>query len=595
MSEHALLGFAVILILGISAQWFSWFLRIPTIVVLLVLGAFAGPFTGLLDPDLLFGNALLPFVSISVAIILFEGGLSLRLKDLKKSGGVIRNLITVGALVTMFIAAFAAIIVLGLDWRISSLLGALLVVSGPTVIIPLLRQVKPDTKITSILKWEGIIIDPIGAILTVLVFEALFIHKAGFAPLVMLTGAVKILFIGLFLSFIFAGIIVILLKRYWIPDYLQEVVTLMFIILTYIVSNRIQPESGLLTVTILGILLANQKFIDIKHIVRFKENLRILLISTLFIILAARLDHGIVGLLNLNSLLFLIILIFLVRPVAVFLSTIGSGLSYRERIFISFVAPRGIVAAAIGSLFSLRLAQLGISDTGALVSYTFLVIIATVIFYGVISGPLAGFLKVKANMLGILFVGAHEWSRRIAHVFHKEGISVILADSSRENIQRAKMEGLNAYHCNILSSDTIEELEFEGIGKVLALTPNDEVNRLAVQHFNRIIEKKDLFLIQPEAKPYIKSDDKTHWDGTHLFGKEMTYREMSNLFRSGYEIKTTKLTKEFDYKSLLNEYGNKIVPLFILHDSRDITPETLEKPLSPTQDQKLVFLAPSKT
>jgi len=275
-------------------------MRMPSILFLLVFGFLAGPVTGLLDPDALLGELLLPIVSISVAIILFEGGLTLRLEELREIGGVVLALVTLGAIVTWSLAAAAAHFVLGLEVQVAVLLGAVLVVTGPTVIGPLLRHVRPTGRVADILKWEGIVIDPIGALLAVLVFEAL------------LVGA-------------------------------------------FVLSNHLQAESGLFAVTLMGLVLDNQKHVAVKHILDFKENLSVLIISALFILLSDRLEPSHFSHFGMESVLFLAILIFVARPTSVLTSTLRSDLDWRERLFLSWMAPRGIVAAAVASVFALKL------------------------------------------------------------------------------------------------------------------------------------------------------------------------------------------------------------------------------------------------
>ena len=274
-------------------------------------------------------------MSISVAIILFEGGLSLKFSEFRNVGGIIRNLISIGALVTWILATVATYYVLGLDFEIALLFGAILIVTGPTVILPLLRQVRPKGRLYSIAKWEGIIIDPVGAIIAVLVFEEIL--SGGFQEFSAdsIIGLIITLIVGFGLGWIGAQLIIYFLKRFWIPDFLHNATAIMMVITTFIISNLIQHESGLVTVTIMGIVLANQKKVSIKHIVEFKENLRVILISTLFIILAARLEIDELAFFNVNTVLFLAILIFIVRPLAVYISTIGQQTQLsRKNIFV---------------------------------------------------------------------------------------------------------------------------------------------------------------------------------------------------------------------------------------------------------------------
>lgn len=290
MTEHVLLGLASIVALGIAAQWLAWCIRIPSIFLLLLLGLVAGPFTGWLQPQHLFGELLFPAVSLSVAVILFEGGLSLRTVVLRDIGRVLRDLVTLGVLVTWLITSAAAYVFLGLDGSMAILIGAMLVVSGPTVVGPLLRHVRPVERLRSTLQWEGILIDPIGVLLAVLVFEVILVGELQAATTLVITGMLKMVVLGSALGWVSAKTVVWLIQRGFIPDYLHNAVTLMIVVVSFTFANVLHHEAGLFTVTVMGIVMANQKDILVRHIIEFKETLTVLLISGLFILLSARLN-----------------------------------------------------------------------------------------------------------------------------------------------------------------------------------------------------------------------------------------------------------------------------------------------------------------
>jgi len=374
MTEHVLVDLSAIVILGIGAQWLAWRLRFPSIIFLLLAGFIAGPLTGFLHTEELMGNLLFPFVSLSVAVILFEGGLTLNLKELRGIGKVVFRLISIGVIVTWGIGALAAHYLLGLNWEIALLLGAVLVVTGPTVIGPLLRHIRPKGKVADVLKWEGIVIDPIGAMLALLVFEAIVVNGNQSTTLLILLSLGKTILFGGTVGVVFAYLLWLLLKNRWVPDTLQETVTLSMVVAAYLAGDLLQTEAGLFSTTIMGIVMANQKQVMVKHILEFKENLRVLIISALFIILASRLEMSVLTHISIGSLLFLAVLIVLARPVSVFLSSMGSRLNLREKFFLSFMAPRGIVAASIASVFALRLTESNVPQAEYLVPLTFIVI-----------------------------------------------------------------------------------------------------------------------------------------------------------------------------------------------------------------------------
>ncbi len=591
MGQHLLIGLASIVVLGIGAQWLAWRLRLPSILLLLIFGFVAGPGTGFLDPNNLFGDLLLPLVSVSVAVILFEGGLTLRMAALREIG-VVRNLITIGLLVTWVIGTGAAHLFLGLDVGLAVLLGAILVVTGPTVIVPLLRHVRPRGQLGSVVRWEGILNDPIGALLAVLVFEAVLAGRFEGASAHAALGVLKAAFIGGTLGVLGAGVMILLLKRYWIPDFLQNPVSLMTVVTAFTVSNLLQAESGLLTVTVMGIVLGNQKTVPVKHIIEFKENLRVLLISVLFIVLAARLQIDDLRHISVSSLAFLAVLIFIARPAAVALSTLRSDLSWQERVFLSWMAPRGIIAAAVSSIFALKLAEAGHPQAGQLVPLTFLVIIGTVTIYGLTASRMARWLGVATpNPQGALIIGAHSWARDVASVLQEEGYEVLLVDTDRRNISATRLAGLPAFYASILSDSALDEIELGGIGRLLALTSNDEANSLAALHFIPAFGRSDVYQLPPEGEGENGIDEiPPHLRGRLLFGPHTTFTFFTSSFAAGAEIKKTGITEQFDYDAFRSLYGERAIPLFLVSEGGDLIVFTADNPPTPKPGQSLISL-----
>ena len=363
MPESILLDITIVIVLGVGAQWAAWRFRLPSILLLLLVGFLAGPVLGFLSPQSLQGDWLFAFVSLSIGIILFEGGLSLRLSELREVGGTVLNLTTIGALITWGLGAAGLHYILEYNVPLSILIGAILIVTGPTVVIPLLRHVQPKGRVGTVAKWEGITIDPVGAILAVLVLETLLLLNDPSRAEAGVNAAVEHVAIGLGLEiFVALGIsvaatmlLVFVLRQRMVPDFLRNAVTLMVVVAAFVVSNVLQHESGLLTTTLMGIAVANQPFVSVQHIVEFKENLQVLLIGSLFVLLSARLELSALEYIDLRVLIFLGLLIFIVRPVAVFVSAVRSNLDWEEKAFLSWMAPRGVVAAAVASLFAFQL------------------------------------------------------------------------------------------------------------------------------------------------------------------------------------------------------------------------------------------------
>lgn len=580
MSEDIIIALGFIVVLGFSAQWLAWRVKIPSILFLLLFGLLAGPFLGYLSPDDLFGNVLIPFVSISVAVILFEGGLTLKLSEFKKIGRVVILLISAGLLMTGLVTTLGAHLLLGLNLQVSILLGAVLSVTGPTVIGPMLRNIRPQKNVGNILKWEGILIDPIGALMTILVFEGILIGEVQEAAVPILLSFAKTIFTGVIVGTLIAYLLAFIVKNYWIPDYLHGAASLAFVVVAFVLSNILHEESGLLACTIMGIVLTNQKYASVKRIKDFKENLTLLIIPVLFILLSARLTMFNIELLfTPMGVLFLLLLIFIGRPLSVFISTYRSGLRLNEKLFVSWVAPRGIVAAAVSSVFALKLEEFNIPEIEYLVPITFLVIIGTVIIYGFTSPLVARWLKVSlSDPQGVLIAGGQDWALKIAAILQEKKFSVVIVDTNRQHITKAKMMGLPAYNESIIGDRILDEMNLEGIGKLLALTSNDEVNALSVIHFSAIFEKKNLYQLVPKSDRDELEFSPEHLRGRFLFGKGVNYTFLSNRFLDGAVIKSTNLTEEFTFEHFRSEYGGTAIPLFLISNrGQRLTPFTVNE------------------
>ena len=479
------LGIAGVLLLGIAAQWLAWRLRMPSILLLLAFGFIAGrlvTFNRSAHQDILFS-----LVSLAVATILLEGGLSLNFREIRQTHGAVIRLCTLGVGVTWALTTVAAAYFMGLDLRLAALLGAVLAVTGPTVIGPLLRHIKPARNMAAVVRWEGIVVDPIGAMLAVLVFQIILVTTQADAMAVMAKVLGKAVLVGGLGGFLTGKGLEQLFKRHFVPDYLHSPLLLAVALMAYVVSNLILPEVGLLTVTVIGVTLANQRSVMLTHIFEFKKNLSILLISCLFIVLSAQIQFDAVRSLGWGSVLFLAALIVVVRPASVILATTGSGLTWRQRTFLSLLAPRGIVAAAMTSVFALEIfkavnrhelpAELT-SQISKLVPLTFVVIVGTVSLYGTIAAPVARWLGLAArNPQGVLFIGAQPWVVEIAGLLKEGGVDVMLIDRNPANVARARMAGLPASATDALSRYVSEDLELFGLGKLLAVTPSFHITR----------------------------------------------------------------------------------------------------------------------
>jgi len=596
MSHDAFLQLAGIFFLGIMAQWAAWRLKVPSIILLLAVGVICGPVLGLLDPDRLMGDMLLPVVSLSVAVILYEGGLNLRFQELGrlKIHHALLRIVTITVMISWIACAVATHYILGFDWPVAAMLGAILVVTGPTVIGPMLRHLRLRGRVGSLLKWEGIVVDPLGAILAVLVFTFLRTEGLREGVLASLADFSMTLAVGMAFGAAAAALLMVAFRRFWLPDYLHNSVSLMLLFAAFTASNALYDEAGLLAATVMGIVLANQRKVSIRHIVEFKETLTIILISFLFVMLAARLRLDELNRLGWESVLFVTVMIVVVRPVSILTATIGTTLPWRERIFMAWMAPRGIVAAAVVSVLALEIAHYGFPDAVELVPITFMTVFVTVVVYGLSAGPLARrFGLIQENPQGVLFIGAHEFARKIAQALTEEKISVLMVDTDWQKIQACRMTGLPGIYGNAMSETTRDEIDFGGLGRMFAMTPNEEVNTLTCIRYQEDFGRREVYRLPPPAKsPHQQKENSAeHHHGRLLFHEELAYGRMYDLFDDGATISKTKLTKEYDYKAYREERGGKTLLLFAIKPNGQLVVATPDTPVNPQAGDTIFSIA----
>ena len=579
MQADILVSLATIAVLGIGCQWLAWYVRLPSILFLLVCGLMLGPVAGLLDPDILFGNLLFPFVSLSVAVILFEGSLTLNIDEIRELRSVVRNLITIGALITWGITAMATHVLLDFQLPLAFLFGALVVVTGPTVIMPMLRTVRPNANISSILRWEGIVIDPLGALLAVLVYDFIISSQQenALSSVMMVFG--NLILVGSLIGILAALTLGFVLKRHLVPEYLRNVLTLSLVITAYVLSDIAEHESGLLAVTVMGMALANMKDVEIDDILDFKESLSVILISALFIVLAARIDISQLMSIGFSSLLVLAVVMFIARPIAVFISSIGSDLSFREKLLISWIGPRGIVCAAVAALFALRLESAGYEEAQLIVPLAFLIIIGTVLIQSLSAKTIAHWLDVREPPpLGFLIIGAGIVGRAIARALQEKEFKVVLTDSNWENTRAARMEGLDIYYGNPISEHADRNLDLTGVGRMLAMSGRVNLDILAGQRFKRDFGSKHIFQVAT-THDQVKTEKhkiSTKHRGQQLFGEDITHGVLASWIRNGAEIRTTQLGEEFQFEQYREQYGEDCIPLFAIDDKGRLQPFTVE-------------------
>ncbi len=572
------------MILGILAQWVAWKLKIPAILPLILIGLFVGPVSTLLSADgtkwlepiwngqegLFPGESLFYFVSLAIAVILFEGGLTLRRNDVLNIGPVIFKLISIAVVITFAGAGLAAHWIFGLSWQISFLFASLVIVTGPTVIAPILRHIPLKKDISSILRWEGILIDPIGALVAVLVFEFIRVEDANSYTTTALMEFGKIMLFGFSFGFAFAHALVWLIKRNVIPHYLLNVFTLATVIGVFVLADTFAHESGLLAVVIMGMVMGNINLPNLKELLYFKESLSILLVSILFILLAANIQlEEMLLVFNRQALLLFAVVVFGLRPLGVFLSSIGSGLHFKEKLFISWVGPRGIVAAGIASLLGLKLERLNIEGAEFITPLVFMIVLGTVILNATTARWIARLLGVfLKDSKGIMIIGASSAPRLIAAYFKKNDRHVVLIDSNPDNVQKAREMGLEALEESIYADDLQNNIELNDMGYLLALTGNTDINKTAIRKFGKQFGEKGSYRLisleemeHPEYKPA---------DG--LFSPTDDFISLTEVSRTYPAVKEISLNSQEHYLELLAAFKKESIniPLFIKHRQGDL-------------------------
>ena len=600
---------AAIVVLGILAQWIAWKAKVPAILPLILIGMFVGPFSPYwyhgdgkwLEPiwDNSHGHGLFPgeglfhFVELAIGIILFEGGLTLKTSEFKDVGSSILRLISVGSLVTFIGGGLAAHFLIDLPWALSFLFSGLIIVTGPTVIAPILRNVPLKKHISAVLKWEGILIDPVGALVAVLVYE--FISKTGSGGEFTQEALIQFLQI-VFVATSWGGLTALalreMLKRDWVPHYLLTIFTLAFVLFVFVGSSIIVHDSGLLAVVVAGMVLGNMDVPHINEITYFKESLSILLISILFILLSANIDLKDLELLmdwRCISLFFFVILIL--RPAAVLLSTQNSKLTLNEKLFISWMGPRGIVAAGIASLFGLKLVKQGFEGAEYITPLVFMIVLGTVLLNATTAKLIGGLLGVLLKeSSGMLIFGATKASRLIAKYLQDNGQHVVVVDRNDANIKRCAEEGLEAFSANIYTDDLSSKYNLFDMGYMLAMMGNAEVNRYAMNKFKEEYgENGAVRLIASDERKYGK-DKMKNLDVLNSRDDFINLSEVARDFPSvqGVTIDGSEdLLAKFD--QLMKEKDS--IPLFIKSGSNSyqFIPQELTVETSPNVDE-LVYL-----
>ncbi len=563
MDHTTLIRLVYIAVAGILCQWLAWRLRQPAILLLLVVGILSGNVFHIIDIDALFGDLLFPMVSLGVAIILFEGSLTLKFSQIRGLKITIFLLILFGMVITCFGIGITLRLLLDISWSLALLAGALLTVTGPTVIKPVIDSVNPKPAIAHILRWEGIILDSAGALLTLLIFEFMVAsgHADGFV-----SAFAKMLLTGCVTGAGSALLLAVLIRKQLLPHVQKNVFTLVLVMACYTLSDWLFAETGLLAVTVMGIILANIKSLDLTEILFFKESLSSLLIATLFIMLAARVDLTALVAIGWPIIALLVVLQFVLRPAAVGLATIGSQLNLREKLFISWIGPRGIIAAAVSSLLALRLVDMQVNGSELLVPVIFSMIIGTTLIVSLSARRVGVMLDCAEEVPnGVLIQGANPLACAVAAALNQQGFHTKLVDTNRQYISKARSLGLDTYWGQLVSVHADREMEFVGFHFLLILTAREELNALVFSKSRLDFEPGTIGAIQTATERDSSERHGVHSvESAYLFGKNVTFSALSAALERGAEIKTTPITDEFSVEDYRQMTGAHTTLLFAI-------------------------------
>ena len=531
--------------IGVGSQWIAWRLRMPAIVLMLVAGILIGPVLGIFDPARDIGPLMGPMISIAVAIILFEGGLSLNFHTLQDAVGGVRRLVYIGAPLGWLMSALSLHYVAGLSWSSAAVFGGIMIVTGPTVIAPLLRTARLSRRPATLLQWEAILNDPIGALAAVLAFEVVIaLNTATTASEAMLE-----LFIGAAVATaagVAAGIgLSRAFKRGWVPEYMKVPVLFALLLGVFAASDAVLHESGLLAVTIMGIVIANSKLPSYEEMRRFKEHATVLLVSGVFILLAAGLDVEALGNLDWRAAAFVAVVVLVARPVTVFISLVGSGIPFREKLLVALTGPRGVVLVAVAGLFGERLLSLGFEDAALIAPLAFALVAVTVVVNGFTLAPFARLLGLTgADTPGVVIIGGSDWTTQLAEVLKKAKIPVLMTDPNFIRLRKARASGIDTFSGDILSEAAEQRVELVSYATLIAATDNDAYNTLVTTDLAPEFGRENVFQVMRE-----KSESSRHQLprtlGGRPLGLEATHAELRDLIAQGWRFRSTRLSEEF--------------------------------------------------
>lgn len=591
MFDSLLFDLMFVIFLGIASQWLAWRFRMPAIVLMSIAGLLVGPILGFINPQESFGDLFGPIISLAVAIILFEGSLNLDFREIRGFNKPLFRIVTLGAFIAWIAGSLAAHYLAGLSWAVAFVIGGLFIVTGPTVILPLLRQAKLKPKTAAILKWEGIVVDPFGALLAVFAFEfiqfindevtlkalLIFFAASAFAALIGF-GA------GRALGWMF--------ENGNVPEFLKSPMVFAVVLFTFVLSDEIMHETGLLAVTAMGMTMANMHIASIQDMRHFKENISVLLISSIFVMLTASLAPStLLKIVDWKIITFVAAMLFIVRPLSIWLSTIGTDLTNKEKTLIGWIAPRGIVALTVSGYFASVMLEKGYEDADILVALTFALAFSTVVAHGFSISWLARKLNLaSSDSPGVLIVGGNRFTTELAKSLHDLKHQVLIMDNSFEHLSEARKLGLNSKVGEILSEQTEYNVDLTPYPMMIAATEVDAYNALVCSNFVPELGRKALFqtaLHQGDASEFHQS-----LGGRILFNQQETIYHLNERIMKGQIIRKTPITNQYSYTQYLREREEETLLLYVMKENGDLEFFTASYEIQASAGDTVVSLTP---
>ncbi|MEM1379119.1 MAG: sodium:proton antiporter [Pseudomonadota bacterium] len=580
---------------GVGAQWVAWRFNLPGIVLMAIAGVTLGPLFGVLRPEASFGIVYQPLISIAVAIILFEGGLQLKFEELREVGKGVRRLVFPGVIIAWALGFLAAWKIAGLSVPTALLFAGIMVVTGPTVIMPLLRQAKLSSRPATLLRWEGIVNDPIGALLAVFVYEVVHLTQpdSGFA-VYQIVGSLAL---GAILSTLWGYLMGVFVaesfRKGWVPEFLKTPVLLSLVLTCFAMANAVQEEGGLLAVTAMGITIANAKLPSINQLRLFKENIAVLFVSGVFVMLTANLTMGTLFSLTASDLLFVAAMLVVVRPLTVMISLLGTETTLKESALIGWIAPRGIVAVAVSGLFAVQMVEIGVEDGGKMVPLAFAMVFATVIAHGFSIAPLARmFGLAQKGRPGVLIVGSSEWSAALGDKLRELKIPVLITDSDYRRLRPARNRGLDTFYGEILSEVSEHHIEFVRYDTLLAVSGNESHNALVCTDLAPEMDRSRTYQLSPRGQGEHRRNISYAVQGRPLFAKPMGLDDLLERHYKGWKFQLTRISEAYPPERFLETLGEDGVIVAVEREEQLLF-ATSERKLTPKlKDRVLTFSLP---